>query len=110
MASLPTAEWHATLDQMDAALAETLAALDRYQERWDSVLKESAPPETGAVNPEALDRIEGRLRDWDARLHAAEELAASVGRELNDRETVVGRWQQTFTGWRDGIERMQSQD
>ena len=97
MSPLPTAAWQAALTEMEAALADTLAALDRYQEGWGAVL---AGSETGR---EPVD-LSGQLSEWDARLNAAAELAASVERQLNDREAALGRWQEAFAGWRDGLE------
>lgn len=101
MTPLPIADWQASLDEMGAALGATLAALDRYQEGWASLLAEQ-PPLSG--NDVARAGLEERLQEWDARLAAAAELAAAVEQELNDREAVVGRWQELFTGWRDRIQ------
>jgi hypothetical protein len=106
MAALPISDWQATLANMDAALAEMLATLDLYQSGWDAVLAEQASSRAGGAAEARLpDRLEDRLRDWNARLSAATELAASVERELNDRETVIGRWQELFAGWREVIQR-----
>lgn len=103
MTPLPLADWQASLDEMETTLTATLAALDNYQTGWQHVLAESPPefPRHGGL----LERLDLRLREWDARLAAAAELAASVERELNDREAAVGRWQESFTGWREVIQR-----
>ena len=106
MTPLPIADWQAALDAMEAALADTLTALDRYQAGWEYLLAGPTPADPGGgAEPVALGRLEGRLREWDARLSAAADLAASVERELNDRESVVGRWQGMFTDWRESIQR-----
>jgi hypothetical protein len=100
MTRLPIAEWQAALAEMEAALAAALGALDRAED--------GPPAEVTADHPvgESLaDRLEGRLREWDARLAAAAELAASAERELDDRGAAVGRWQGLVTGWRELIQR-----
>lgn len=101
MTPLPIADWQASLEVMEAALGAALAALDHYQEGWAAVLAEQPP---AAGEPTARAGLEGRLQEWDARLAAAAELAATVERELNDREAAVWRWQELFTGWRDRIQ------
>ncbi|HJZ53650.1 MAG TPA: hypothetical protein VKE74_01755 [Gemmataceae bacterium] len=100
--TLPIADWQSSLAEMETALDATLAALDRYQREWARLLTE--PPPATAEADERLARLEGRLREWDARLAAAAELAASVERELNDRETAVVRWQELFGAWQGLIE------
>ncbi len=99
MAVLPIADWQTSLDEMENALGSTLAALDRYQSSWEQLLQNGAEPHAPVV-----DRLELSLREWDARLMAAAELADSVERELNDREDAVGRWQESVKLWRSGVE------
>jgi hypothetical protein len=94
MSPLPIADWQAALAEMDAALGATLAALDRYEAGWTALLAGEVPPVESAAHRVLLDRLEGRAGEWDARLQAAEELAASVERQLNDREAAVGRWRE----------------
>ena len=101
MTQLPIADWQASLEDMETALGATLAALDRYQAGWESLLAEQA---ASATPSPSTDHLEDRLREWDARLVAAAELAASVERELHDRETAVGAWHESITEWRNGIE------
>src|SRR5689334_10385779 len=101
MMPIPIADWQASLDEMEAALGATLAALDRYQEGWASLLAEQPPASDDGA---ARAGLEERLQEWDARLAAAAELAATVEQELNDREAAVWRWQELFTGWRGRIQ------
>ena len=101
MTQLPIAEWHASLEDMETALGATLAALDRYQAGWETLLADRAANES--TRPTA-DHLELRLREWDARLIAAAELATSVERELHDREAAVGAWKDSVSEWRQGIE------
>ncbi len=100
--NLPIADWQESLAEMDDALGASLRALDRYHEAWDGVLV--AEPMTSTTADDRLVRLEARLREWDARLAAAGELAASVERELDDREAGVSRWREVFDGWRRLIE------
>src|SRR5581483_9651879 len=105
MTRLPIADWLAALAEMEAGLAAAVASLDRYQTDWVAVLAD-APPQPGPPAGESLlGRLEGRLREWDARLLAAAEVAASAGRELDDREAAFGRWQELVTGWSEVIQR-----
>ena len=97
MPALPIADWQTSLDEMDSALGNALAALDRYQAGWERLLKERAGNE-----PRPAANFELSLRDWDARLMAAAELADSVERELHDRKDAVGRWQESIRLWQAG--------
>ena len=90
--ALPIADWQVSLDAMQTALETTLAALDRYQSGWAGLLADQA---SGSGSPSAVD-FDFQLREWDARLLAASELAASVERELHDREQTVGRWRESL--------------
>lgn len=94
MPTLPVADWQASLDEMESALGNALAALDRYQAGWERLLKDP-----GASDAKPAGQLELSLRDWDARLQAAAELADSVERELHDRQTAVGRWQESIKLW-----------
>src|SRR5262249_60520912 len=85
----PRADGQSALAEMETALDATLAALDRYQREWARLLTE--PPPATAEADERLARLEGRLREWDARLAAAAELAGSVGGELHGRGNAGGR-------------------
>jgi len=100
MTALPIADWQSSLQEMESALGNTLAALDRYQAGWEQLLATQAAP---ATKQPSVDQLELRLREWDARLIAAAELAVSVERELHDRQTAVGRWQESLTEWRGSL-------
>jgi len=105
MTPLPIADWQTSLEAMALTLAATLAALDRHEAKWAAALAVGEPPAGGRGGDPHIDRVEGRLRAWDERLIAAAELAAAVGKELADREAALGRWRETFTGWRETIQR-----
>lgn len=101
MSQLPIAEWHAALDRMDAALASAAVALDRRDDR----LERAVAPSAGEGELPALQRIEARLADWETRLRAAEQLTASVEREIADRATAVSRWRLLFGEWEQLLQR-----
>lgn len=104
MTRLPIADWLAALAEIESGLAAAVSALDRYQtDRAEAFADVPAQPE--ATGESLLGRLEERLREWDARLSAAAELAASAERELADREAAVGRWQGLVTGWSEVIQR-----
>ena len=87
MLTLPIAHWQDSLDQMEAALASAAQTLAGAEERWE--LAVAAP----AGEPHlAFDRLEARLREWEAHLQAAENLTASVEVELAERMAAVEQW------------------
>lgn len=98
--SLPTAEWTAALDRMAAAVDQSLRDLDRHREGWAAVTDTPAK----AAPPDLMTWLETRLGQWDARLTAAADLAATVERQLGEREAVVGRWAETFGRWQKLVE------
>jgi hypothetical protein len=102
MSALPIAQWQAALDQMETTLAHATRALARAEERWE---RAGAPSAGEGELPLALDRVEARLRDWDARLRAAEELTGAVEKELTERAAAVGRWCGQFARWEELIKR-----
>ncbi|MDY3553401.1 hypothetical protein R5W24_002502 [Gemmata sp. JC717] len=101
MTPLPLAEWTVALDRMDAALAAATQAIERRDER----LERAVAPSAGEGELPALDRIDARLADWEPRLRAAEELVASVERELADRATAAGAWRALFADWEQLLKR-----
>ena len=102
MGSLPLAQWQDALDRMESALATAAHALDRREERYERGV---APSAGAGASPPALDRIDARLEDWDARLRAADELTASVERELAERASAVNRWRSLFAEWEELLKR-----
>lgn len=98
---LPTAEWTAALDRMTGAIDSHLHELERHRNQWATVTDTPAavtPPEM------LLTWLERRLDQWDARLTASSELAATVEKQLDEREAAVNHWQVMFGRWRDLVE------
>lgn len=102
MAAPTPADWQTTLDRMDEVLRTSTRALDRTEERWEIAL---APSAGEGELPVALARNDERLREWEARLRAAEELAAAVEAEAADRAAAVEAWRAAFARWGELIER-----
>jgi hypothetical protein len=108
MTPLPIADWQASLAGMETALASTLGALDRYQAGWQRLLEDPRAPGPAGEGERAgplLARLQDRLREWDDRLAAAADLAASVERQLAAAEAAAGRWHGMFTSWQELIQR-----
>jgi hypothetical protein len=105
MTRLPITDWLAALAEMESGLTAAVSALDRYQTDCASAFGDGPPQSVPPAGESLLGRMEERLREWDARLAAAAELAASAERELDDREAAVGRWQGLVTGWSEVIQR-----
>lgn len=102
MPALPTEEWTTALDRMTAALDRAIEDLDRYQSDWAPLTDTPA----AATQPELLlSWLERRLDQWDSKLTAAAELAASVEKQLEQRETALGRWHDLFVRWHELIQR-----
>jgi hypothetical protein len=101
MSPLPTTDWLAALDRMTASLDRMFVDLDHYQTVWAQVTDAPAsvsPPEL------LLTWLERRLAQWDASVTAASEVAATVEKQLDDREAAVGRWQEVFVRWQELIQ------
>ncbi len=96
MASLPITQWQAALARMEAALASAAKSLDRAEERWEMAV---APSAGEGEPPPVLDRLDLRLQEWESRLRAAEELTATVEKELSERAAAVERWRDLFAKW-----------
>jgi hypothetical protein len=102
MPALPITQWNEALDRMDAVLSSTLRALTRTEERWEMAI---APSAGEGEPPVALERLESRLREWETRLQSAEELTASVEREIASRVSAVERWRTLFAQWEELLKR-----
>ncbi|MBA4187452.1 MAG: hypothetical protein C0467_05475 [Planctomycetaceae bacterium] len=99
--SLPTAQWTVALDRMTETINRNLVELDRHRTEWATV---TDSPATVTPPDMLLAWLERRLGQWDARLTASAELAATVEKQLSEREATVARWQETFGRWRELVE------
>jgi hypothetical protein len=99
MSPLPTLDWQSSLDEIANAVQSALEHLERYETEWAAVLGGKTAQGTSESS-----RLENGVRDWEARLTAAAELAASVEQELDDRRIEVERWHQSFSRWHEMIQ------
>lgn len=82
------ANWRETVDEVERGLSECLAALDRYEQSFTSILA-SEPP-----SAEEQPRIvEGKITGWSERLATAGERADAVERLIAEQEEIWLRWQ-----------------
>ena len=102
MTPLPLDHWNESLAGMESSLTASLKALDRSEERWE---RAAAPSAGEGEEPAALERLDARLREWEARLRESEELAAAVGKEIAERSEGVERWRGLFAAWAELIKR-----
>jgi hypothetical protein len=87
---------------MSASITQAMGELDRYEAAWASPGEAPAGP----VSCEQLFAwLERRLGAWDARLTEAGELAASVEKQLAERESALSRWHGLLASWRDLVQR-----
>ncbi len=105
MNSLPIAQWQDALDRMETALATATRALDRREERCERAV---APSAGEGEPPAALHRLDARLDEWESRLRAADELTASVERELAERASAVAHWRALFAEWEELLKRTEA--
>jgi hypothetical protein len=101
MSPLPTFDWQSSLDEIAKAVQQALEHLERFETEWAAVLGEKTADRTSLSES---SRLEKGVRDWEGRLTAAADLAASVEQELNDRQIEVERWHQSFSRWQEMIQ------
>ena len=105
MAHPSLTEWQLALSEMEKSLDQGISTLDQYERNWASLL---SSPDTTATRTEPESRflqLDQRLREWDSRLQAAEEVVKTVENQLHEAESAVGRWQAMFSGWQEVIKR-----
>lgn len=91
------AGWRTSLDDIEQAIADCLAALDRYETAFAHVIGVE-PGELTERKPEPP--AGGHADSWDFRLAASGEAADAVERLLAEQEAVWGRWQAALADWR----------
>jgi hypothetical protein len=91
-------DWMRSLDEVDEAIGNCLAALERYEAKFVELLREQAV----APGP----RFERSLPDaspdvgWADRLAAAKAGADEVEQLLAEQEAVWRRWRESLAAWR----------
>ena len=93
--------WRESVDRVEKELAECLAALDRYEKSFHTVLQ-SEPPSVSEVPT----IVEGKITGWAERLATAGERAASVERLISEQEAVWERWQSAVIRWKETLQQL----
>jgi hypothetical protein len=97
-------EWVRTLNEVGAAIADCLTALDRYEERFVSILSGQKP----SASEVPLGPCDWPSADtdpaWQDRLAQARAGALEVERLLEEQETAWGQWREALANWRRRIE------
>lgn len=101
MQPMQAAGWQQTLAEVEQAVGNCLAALDRYEKAFDGVLR------TGGVEPAApvVSAASGeQIAGWEERLSYARQHADAVEALLDEQEAEWKAWQEKFTAWRRSLE------
>lgn len=92
--------WATALAEVDRAVGDCLAALDRYEGAFADILSEVGPVlgvHRALVPPEG---------DWGERTAAARAKVADVEQLLDEQEQAWTAWQESFTAWRRSLEQL----
>lgn len=104
MPTLPTSDWTQALERMTAAVKEALTEAERAQSRWGTLLE----PSGSTSSPDVLLKgFQQRLNLMDSRLNAASELAATIEKQLADRQADLNHWQAVFVQWQELLKRQE---
>lgn len=101
MQQVQAAGWQQALAEVELAVGHCLAALDRYEQAFDGVLR------TGGVQPAApsVAATSGeQIAGWEERLTYARQHADAVEALLDEQEAEWKAWQEKFTAWRRSLE------
>ncbi|MFO0936253.1 MAG: hypothetical protein U0798_07045 [Gemmataceae bacterium] len=93
--------WRESIDRVEKELTDCLAALDRYEQSFHTVLQSEPAP--GIETPNVLDN---KTAGWSERLAKAGERAASVEQLLAEQEAIWERWQSAVVRWKESLRRI----
>ena len=94
-------DWQGTLAEVETAVGQCLAALDRYEKAFDGVLKAEGGPPTAPVMAVASGE---RMAGWEERLGFARRHADAVEALLDAQEAEWSAWLDKYTAWRRSLE------
>ncbi|MCU0705539.1 MAG: hypothetical protein MUF18_16315 [Fimbriiglobus sp.] len=95
------AGWRNALAEVEQAVGQCLAALDRYEKAFDGVLQaEGATPRAPAVATAASEPLAG----WEERLTFARQHADAVEGLLAEQEAEWKAWMAKYTAWKQSLE------
>jgi hypothetical protein len=95
------AGWQQTLAEVEQAVGNCLAALDRYERAFDGVLKAEG---TGPTAPAATAASVEQMAGWEERLGVARGQADAVEALLDEQEAEWAAWLIKYTAWRRSLE------
>ena len=90
--------WATSLAEIESAVGNCLAALDRYESAFRTVLHPVAQAKPPVVGKEPLDL------ECDRQIERAVSSAKSVEQLLIEQELVWREWQSSYTAWRQSLE------
>ncbi len=91
--------WATSLAEIESAVGNCLAALDRYESAFRTVLNPVAQSKPQALGKEPLDM------ECDRQIERAVNSAKSVEQLLNEQELVWRDWQRSYAAWRQSLEK-----
>ena len=92
--------WQGTLAEVETAVGHCLAALDRYEQAFDGVLKAEGVAAAPAMAAASGERMSG----WEERLSFARRHADAVEALLDEQEAEWSAWLAKYTAWRRSLE------
>lgn len=93
--------WQGTLAEVEQAVGNCLAALDRYEKAFDGVLRaEGGVPAAPAAATATVEQMTG----WEERLGFARRHADAVEALLAEQEAEWTAWLAKYTAWRRSLE------
>src|SRR5262245_28152961 len=99
MATGNAAGWRSALTEIERAIGDCLAALDRYEAAFAKVL--GVEPGAPSANEAKESKPDNGAGDpaWERKLAAAGEAADSVEKLFAEQERVWGRWRAALADW-----------
>ena len=92
------AGWASSLAEIESAVGNCLAALDRYESAFRTVLHPVAETKPKTIEKEPLDS------ECDRQIERAVTAAKSVEQLLAEQEAVWRDWQKSYSAWRQSLE------
>jgi len=93
--------WQHALAEVEQAVGNCLAALDRYEKAFDGVLRaEGVVP----AAPVAASATVEQMTEWEERLGFARRHADAVEALLDEQEAEWTAWLAKYTAWRRSLE------
>jgi predicted nucleic acid-binding Zn-ribbon protein len=88
--------WQTALDDIEHAIVDCLAALDRYEATFVTALNSQLDDAQSSAAQQATTH---ESTTWEERLAAAGDAADAVEKLLAEQEQVWGRWRTALADW-----------